>query len=92
MEVLEEQATAGRWHRQMTEYLDALTEHIGSLRGDSQDQAREWHEWASRQVAQHHPFSDELGIPADPNFTPQRLQPHMQGFPAQSPDGVLRRR
>ena len=24
MEVLEEQATAGRWHRQMTEYLDAL--------------------------------------------------------------------
>ncbi len=85
-EILEEQEKAWRWHQRMTAYLAALEAHTAGLEGDERQQADEWVVWARRAIASQAPFAQGLSVPPDPEFTSERLQPHMRGFPPRAPD------
>ena len=85
LDELERQESSWRWHRRMTTYLDAMEGHIKNMTGEAATQAKAWLEWGRSAVQTEHPFVDTLAVPADPEFTGERLEPHMHGFPPHPP-------
>lgn len=85
LEILQLQQRDWAWHADMTRYLTALTEHLAHLPEPARSDAHAWLEWARDAVAARHPFANDLAIPTDPTFTPDRLAPHMSGFPPHPP-------
>ena len=85
-EILEEQEKDWRWHQRMTAYVAALQVHVSCLKREERQRADEWVAWARRAVESQAPFAQELSVPPDPEITPERLQPHMPGFPPRAPD------
>ena len=69
----------------MTTYLDAMEAHIGHMTGEAASNAQAWLDWARSAVHAEHPFVDTLGLPEDPEFTGERLKPHMGGYPPHPP-------
>jgi hypothetical protein len=85
-QILEEQEKTWRWYQRMNTYLTALDTHISDLEGEQQQRAAEWASWARLAFESRRPFAEGLAMPPDPEFTPERLQPHMPGFPPRPPD------
>ena len=75
LDELERQESSWRWHRRMTTYLDAMEGHIKNMTGEAATQAKAWLEWGRSAVQTEHPFVDTLAVPADPEFTGERLEP-----------------
>lgn len=79
------QHQAWRQARDLTDYLDALEQHTRTLTGTDQEATLEWLTWARHAAETLNPLRGPLGMPEDPDFTRDQLQPRMRGFPPYPP-------
>jgi len=91
-QVLAQQERAWKQARDLTEYLDALEQHTRTLTGAEQAAAREWLTWARHHTQALNPLNTPLGVPEDPEYTPEQLKPHMNGYPPYPPGEEPRHR
>jgi len=80
--VFTEQAVTWKRSKMFRNYLAEL--RAVAAAGD--EDANRWIEWCAKYVENNDPLNNPVGMPEDPDPTPEALQPFLDGWSAYGPD------